>query len=490
MAQETLSAGTTRKRVFFGLFDSDGWAWAGVKAVFWFVVLIMMLGYLPDRAYYFTVFATIDLGLNPAVPPASHITPINLCPASNGSMPCPVPAGAMLPWQPSPEQIALPAGRTDGAAVQYGTKLLYIGGSDGQAASADVSIAEIVEGSTFDAWKPGPTLPEPRSGAAVLFSNGSIFLVGGSDASGQPTTSVWSLTPDQNGTFTDWKVEDTLVLPEPRTGATLVAGTDGLILVGGSGADGKPTTTVWKSTLDKSGKLTAWVDNAALPDARTEAEAFLVGDYLWVYGGADADGPTATTLRGTLESPPVPDGSPPGTLAPATFISAWATTSGAANLPAPRSDAAGFMANGAMYLVGGTDGSSTKGDVWWTVPSAQGDIEAWHSLSQTDLPAPGLAGAAAAVSGGTVFLVGGTSGDGILASTVRANLSPADPFFQLGPLGATVPGLKIEGEIGQQLGYLNAAGVGTVDFIILVLIGWAFAHKERVRGAWLRIRSR
>jgi len=53
-------------------------------------------------------------------------------------------------------------------------------------------------------------------------------------------------------------------------------------------------------------------------------------------------------------------------------------------------------------------------------------------------------------------------------------------------VGATVPGLKIEGEIGQQLGYLNAAGVGTVDFVALLLIGWAFAHKEQARAMMRR----
>ncbi len=45
-----------------------------------------------------------------------------------------------------------------------------------------------------------------------------------------------------------------------------------------------------------------------------------------------------------------------------------------------------------------------------------------------------------------------------------------------------MPGLKIEGEIGQQLGYLNAAGAGTVNFMILLLIGWAFAHKAQTRA--------
>ena len=75
-------------------------------------------------------------------------------------------------------------------------------------------------------------------------------------------------------------------------------------------------------------------------------------------------------------------------------------------------------------------------------------------------------------------------------SSVRANTAPQSPFFQLGLVGATVPGLKIEGEIGQQLGYLNAAGVGTVNFIILLLIGWAYAHKAQTRAIIARVLHR
>ena len=69
----------------------------------------------------------------------------------------------------------------------------------------------------------------------------------------------------------------------------------------------------------------------------------------------------------------------------------------------------------------------------------------------------------------------------MVKTSVRANIAPQAPFFRLGLVGATVPGLTIQGEIGQQLGYLNAAGAGTLDFIILILIGWAFAHKARSR---------
>lgn len=481
MAQQAIGPGATRKRVLFGLLDADGWSWAFVKAAFWFVVIIMLLGYIPDRAYYFTVFSTISIGMDPQAPPASYVTPINLCPPTNQSLPCPAPLGSVLPWQPSPDELDLPAPRTGGAAIQVGTKLLYIGGSDGTAPTTDTFVAEIVDGSTFDHWQAGPALPAARSNAAVVFANGSIYLIGGLDAEGKPTATVYSLTPDPDtGQFGDWTPVDGVALPAPRSGAAVVAAPDGLIVVGGSDTSG-PTTTVWKSDYDSKGALEPWVANTDLAQPRTHATAALVGSYLWVYGGVDTSGPTAAIERGLLVQPPVPDGSPPGTLAPPSYIGQWAITAGPTNLPVARTDAAGFTANGSLYLVGGTDGTAPASDVYWAIPSAQGELtNGWQHLDQSDLGS-GVAGGAPVVSGATAFVVGGTGPSGVLTSTTRANLAPEKPFFQVSLLGLTIPALKIEGEIGQQLGYLNAAGAGTVDFIILAVLGVAFAHKERSR---------
>ena len=53
MAGQAISAGSTgRRRVLFGALDRDGWTWASIKAAIWFVIIVMMLGYLPDRAYF------------------------------------------------------------------------------------------------------------------------------------------------------------------------------------------------------------------------------------------------------------------------------------------------------------------------------------------------------------------------------------------------------------------------------------------------------
>ena len=162
-----------------------------------------------------------------------------------------------------------------------------------------------------------------------------------------------------------------------------------------------------------------------------------------------------------------------------------------ANLPAPRTDASGFTANGALYLVGGTDGTKSQSDVWWTTPDATGAITGWKHLSQSDLPVGGVAGGSAVASGSFVYLIGGAGSEGVTNGAQRANLAPKTPFFQVGgPFGLTVPALKINGEIGQQLGYLNAAGVATVDFVLLILIGWALAHKEKTRELMGRLRRR
>jgi hypothetical protein len=501
MAQQALGPGTAvpRRRAVFGLLDADGWGWASIKAFVWLIIIIFILGYLPDRAYYLTVGRTVDLGV-------LVWSPINLCPPSNETLPCPAPVGALVPWQPSPPELSLPQPRTDGSVIQVGTQIFYIGGSDGQTASADVFVAPTVQTGNFDKWTQGPSLPEPRADASVAYVAGSIYVFGGRDASGAPTTTVFSLSPDsQTGALGEWSTADTLALPEGRSGAAVAITPDGLLLVGGRNAAG-PVATTWKTLLNNQGALSAWTPEQQLNTSQADATAVLVGDYLWLYGGSDANGPTGAVQRGAFGKaaaeglPANPD---------VGKLIRW-DVNNAANLPVARTNAAGWGANGAIYLAGGNDGSGPQSQVYWAVPTTSGDLPEWKHLAVGDLPASGLEGAAAVVTGPNVVLVGGitsvtpqpaasasapgasasapaaspapASATVVLASSVRANTAPLSPFFQLGLVGATVPGMKIEGEIGQQLGYLNAAGVGTVDFIILILIGVAFAHRAQTRA--------
>ena len=228
--------------------------------------------------------------------------------------------------------------------------------------------------------------------------------------------------------------------------------------------------------------LSKWAVEAPMGTAVSDAGAAVLGSNVFVWGGHDANGPTALVQRGVIGAaaaeglPANPD---------AGKVVQWGTNP-AANLPAPRDDAATWSANGTLYLVGGRDSAGPQREFYWAIPTTTGDITEWKHLEVSDLPA-GLTGGSPVVTGPNVVIVGGTTADGVVRTSVRANTAPQTPFFQLGLVGATVPALKIEGEIGQQLGYLNAAGAGTVDFIILILIGWAFAHKEQAKALVARV---
>ncbi len=473
MAGQALSTGTTgRRRVVFGLLDGDGWTWAGLKAAFWFVVIVMMLGYIPDRAYYLTVFPTIDVGL-------MAWSPINFCPGENRTVPCPAPAGATLPWDPSPAELALPAPRTDGAAVQVGTRMLYVGGSDGKTATDATYLADLYNG-TFGPWTDGPKLPAPRTGAATIFLNQSVYVIGGADAGGAPTDTVFVATQDlATGKLGDFTESTVLKLPEARAFASVVATSDGLVVIGGKSAAG-PQPTVWKATLDKTAKLGRWEAEAAMPTGIAEASAALVGDHVFVFGGSDPSGPVGLVLRGNLGKE----------AANLNQIASWDIGGGTTNLPVARTRAAGFTSNSSLYVIGGADATGLHNEMYWTAIDAQGNVAGWQTMAQTDLPV-GVAGTAPLISSNHAFLIGGTVSDQpAVTGSARASLAPFAPFFQLGLFGATVPALKIGGEIGQQLGYINAATVGVVNFAILLLIGWAFNHKERTKEIFGRIRGR
>lgn len=486
MAAQALGPGPTivRRRAFFGLLDAGGWAWATVKAAFWFVVIVMLMAYIPDRALYFVVQPTLEIGVPlQTFNKSLNITPVNFCPPSNETLPCPAPVGAVLPWQPNPPELGLPEARTDAAVVAAGLETLLVGGSDGTAARDSVFATVIRQDGNIDGWTSGAPLPAPRAGAAAVFFAGAAYVIGGSDASGAPTGTVFVGTPDAaSGKITSWSESADLKLPAPRADAAVVVSGDGVLLIGGRDAGG-PVASVWQAPVKAAtGALQPWRELAAMPAARMGPTAVLLGTHLFVYGGEDAAGPTTDVLRGEVglvEGDPIP------------AVTGWSTPTPEAaaqtNLPQAAEGAMGFVSNGTFYYMGG-EGAGT---LYWTAPDADGNLSGWKTLAQSNLPADlQLQDAAPIVSGSHAFLIGGTSAGTPTQGIARANLAPPQPFFQVGFFYLTIPALGIGGEVGQQLSYLAAAGVATANFVLLLLIGYAYNHKAQTRAFFERLRSR
>jgi hypothetical protein len=487
MAELALPPGAAHRRVVFGLLDADGWGWAFVKASFWFFMIIFLLGYIPNLAYYFTVGNTIDVGYN-AIPI------VNLCDAGNdrpaegnipaAKIPCPAPPGTVIPWQANPAELALPAPLTGMLAVQSGSHLYLVGGNSGSGATNQVLVTTVSSDGNFQPWTQGPALPDARTNATLASFGGVPYIIGGLDASGAPTTTTFA-GQLANGEITGWVPADgssatvpKLTLPVAISDAGAAVSQNSLFLVGGKNADGSLSDKVYQSSVT-GGVLQPWQEVGALPlpEARAGAAVTVLGNFLYVVGGDGPKGTTNSVFRLSLNN-----GAPASTANDPNTLLGWAmpVAGGSGNLPEPRSHAASFINNGALYVIGGSDASGAPTTTnYWTVPDAtSGDISTWSQTTATDLLTP-RTGAAVAAIGSTAFMIGGNDPNGPTTSEERAGLSPKPPFFRLGLFGATIPALSIKGEIGQQLGYINAMTVGIINFVILVAIGIMYSHQRQ-----------
>lgn len=468
MAQRALPPGAVRRRTAFGLFDADGWTWATIKATFWFFTIIFLLGYLPDRLYYFTVSPTIDVGFN-------VISPVNLCDGRNSGLECPAPAGATVPWQEGDEGITLPQPRADAAAFNISENIYIAGGRDEQGISATV-LGTVLEEDNLTGWSEAAQLPEPRADAAAVVSNGVPYILGGLDADGNAATSVFRGIIEE-GQLSGWEDNEELALPVAVSDAAAVATARGIYLFGGT-VDGQASDAVYLAAVDGEGPdLAAWteVTELPLPEPRTAATAVLETNFIYVLGGTGPDGISNLVFFLALDEEGVP-------LADEATGQAqgWGVSVGQASgfaLPEPRQDHMSFANSGAIYVIGGEGpGETTATTHYWAVPDVEtGTIPAWTRLQVNDLPS-GVHGGQIIALGSNAYLIGGETSEGASASIMVANLAPAQPFFRLGLFGMTVPGLAIRGEIGQQLGLINAAGAGTTLFILLLVIGYAYSH--------------
>ncbi len=75
--------------------------------------------------------------------------------------------------------------------AQSGVHIYLVGGTTAAGATADVQTTEVGEDGNFLPWAAGPALPEPRTDAAVVSLTGVPYVIGGLDAAGQPTTTVF-----------------------------------------------------------------------------------------------------------------------------------------------------------------------------------------------------------------------------------------------------------------------------------------------------------
>lgn len=302
-------------------------------------------------------------------------------------------------------RVSLPSARSGLDAV-FANGLVYVTGglAAGSTTLGEVLTAPVGIAGDVGAFTSSTNQISPRYGHASVVFNGVLYVIGGAVAGVGNLFSIQmsKLNPaGVPGPFTS-----TTNVPFARYGHCAVAANGYLYVAGGNGTS--MFSDVQVARINPDGTLGAFSATTPLPYATYGHACVVSGGRFYVIGGYDVV--AQLSAGGAVNSAPI---NADGTLG--TFVST-------ASVPGRTGHRAVVM-NGALYVLGGQRGGSSRGDVAGTI-NADGSISAFA-------PVPTMSGNrrdfAAIASQSTITVIGGTDGTTTMASLASASFLPTLP---------------------------------------------------------------
>lgn len=166
------------------------------------------------------------------------------------------------------------------------------GADDANAPQVSIDYAMVGAGGALGAWTSTTPLPQGRAFASAVVAgpNNSaagteyLYVLGGAtNASGDPSVTVYRAPLDSAGAVGTWAETRALPVPLRSFGATVVFGS--LYVVGGATTGNVPVATVYRSTIGSGGELGAWETMASLPFPRAHFGFGHFAGRLYAFGG-------------------------------------------------------------------------------------------------------------------------------------------------------------------------------------------------------------
>jgi hypothetical protein len=191
-------------------------------------------------------------------------------------------------------------------------QLVYVsGGADGAVVpTAAMRYSEVDGTGQFSAWTDGTALPEARAfhGAALAtpfnalvdtLLAGHLYVVGGIDATGAPTSAVFRSALGLDRANAPWVQETPLPVPLHSMGVAIFR--SWLYVIGGATSGDAPVAEVYRARINEDGSLGVWESQPALPSPRAYPAVAQAAGVLYALGGETAAAPpgsgTLTTTR-------------------------------------------------------------------------------------------------------------------------------------------------------------------------------------------------
>lgn len=186
--------------------------------------------------------------------------------------------------------------------VEEGTSpanyVLVVAGGDSLNVATNVVYRATVQasGALGESWDELTALPAARAYHATAAATGYtaaldttttaafVYVLGGLDAAGAASSTVYRGHMDLSGAITDWAEATALPVPLHSAGAVLFRGF--LYVAGGVGADSVPVSTVYRAAVAEDGSLGDWEElSASLPVAAGYHSLLNFGPFLYAVGG-------------------------------------------------------------------------------------------------------------------------------------------------------------------------------------------------------------
>ncbi|HET8709274.1 MAG TPA: hypothetical protein VFL85_03255, partial [Candidatus Saccharimonadales bacterium] len=260
--------------------------------------------------------------------------------------------GTVGSW--SSTSAALPAARTWGHLETAGGSLYYIGGQDSSgAANSTVYYATPASGDVASWNTAGNGLPAPRTKFGATVWNNRLYVVGGNNASGAASATVY-VSPQlgSGGNISSaWSTGST-AFNVARSGLTAIAYANNLYIFGGYDGSNYLSDSQYAQISATDGSVGSWSYSTSLPQPLSQADGFAANGYLYLIGGRSAD----TTCSPIALVAPISANTTIASGNKPTGIGQWYSTS--QTYSGNRYGAAVAYNDGKAYVLGGACGST------------------------------------------------------------------------------------------------------------------------------------
>ncbi|MFZ1598054.1 MAG: hypothetical protein WAW26_19580, partial [Anaerolineae bacterium] len=313
--------------------------------------------------------------------------------------------------QPLPDAIrgwtavtSLPETLDSAAAVTVGDWLYLLGGLHGEQATATVRRARINADGSLGAWQATTPLPVALDGHPAATHNNRIYVIGG-----YQQRSVYMASVHADGSLGAWQALSQLPNARYATGAVVLNNT--LYVLGGY--DAAPLRTVLRAPIRADGTVGEWVQDRDMPTPLYRLNAVVSNNAIYVIGGR----PSTTTVSRKIYRAVRSNGG---------ALENWVEM-GSNILPEARADAVSIVAQGKLFVIGGTDGNQARSSVIGFEIRPDGAL--MPLAAGAALPAARLRAACALSQRQDIYVIGGRADGNNQVATIFRGRVVSDVFL-------------------------------------------------------------